>query len=83
MLKPIFSKNSVADTIKLELISNVTITLLVSLVAMLIGPAACTSALYMHACAYALECAGHVRMHAVCMWYTCGVHKTMRVQFHS
>ena len=59
-----------ADTIKLELILNVTIKLLVSLVAMLIGPAAGTSALYMHVCAYALECAGHACMHAVC----CGTH---------
>ena len=39
-----------ADTIKLELILNVTIKLLVSLVAMLIGPAADTSALYICMC---------------------------------
>ena len=47
-----------ADTIKLELILNVTIKLLVSLMAMLIGPAAGTSALYMHAvcCGTHVEC---------------------------
>ena len=54
-----------ADTIKLELILYITIKLLVSLVAMLIGPAAGTSALYMHVCAHALECAGHA--HACCV----------------
>ena len=71
-----------ADTIKLELILNVTIKLLASLVAMLIRPATDTSALYICMCALMHWSVQVMSMHAVCMWYTCGVHKSMQVQFH-